>query len=308
MSKEMIFPKKLKKGDTIGLIAPASRIPAENISKCVEAVEALGYKAVLGNSADKFYMGYLSGDDDVRARDINEMFGRKDIQGIFCLRGGYGCCRIVDKLDLSVIRNNPKVFVGYSDVTILHLVFNQLCNMVTYHAPMVSSNMISQFDDYTKKSFLDTLFMDKELKFQNPEGKKIKTLSGGYAEGKLVGGNLCLMATTLGTPYEIDTNGKILFIEELNECTYKVDRLLHQLKHSGKLNAAKGIILGSFEKCEPEHEGDAGLVEIFNEIIKPLNKPTIYDVECGHCFPTASLPLGANCKLDADSGQISFTE
>ena len=256
MSKEMIFPEKLKKGDTIGLVAPASRIALENIPKCVEAVEALGYKVVLGNSADKFFMVYLSGSDDVRAQDLNEMFGRKDIQGIFCLRGGFGCCRGVDKLDLPVIRSNPKVFVGYSDVTILHLVFNQMCNMVTYHAPMVSSNMISQFDDYTKKSFLDTLFMDKELEFQNPEGKKIETLTGGYGEGQLVGGNLCLMATTLGTPYEIDTKGKILFIEELGECTYKVDRLLHQLKHSGKLSEVEGIILGNFKNCDPEHEGD----------------------------------------------------
>jgi len=308
MKKEMIFPPRLKKGDTIGLVAPASRIPAENISKCVEAVEALGYKAVLGNSADKNHMGFLSGDDDLRAQDINSMFGRKDIQGIFCLRGGYGCCRIVDKLDLPLIRENPKVFVGYSDITILHLVFNQLCNMVTYHAPMVSSNMISQFDDYTKKSFLDTLFMDKELEFSNPEGKAIRTLSGGCAEGPLVGGNLCLMATTLGTPYEIDTEGKILFIEELNECTYKVDRLLHQLKHSGKLTAAKGIILGSFKQCDPEHDGDAGLEEIFNEVIKPLSKPTVYDVECGHCFPTASLLMGANCILDADRGKFKFKE
>lgn len=308
MSKEMIFPEKLKKGDTIGLVAPASRIPRENISKCVEAVEALGYNVVLGNSADKFHMGYLSGDDDVRAQDINEMFGRTDIQGIFCLRGGYGSCRIVDKLDLPVIRNNPKVFVGYSDITILHLVFNQMCNMVTYHGPMVSSNMISHFDDYTRKSFIDTLFMGEELEFLNPEGKKIETLSGGCAEGTLVGGNLCLMATTIGTPYEIDTRGKILFIEELNECTYKVDRLLQQFKHSGKLDAAKGIIIGSFEQCDPEHEGDATLEEIFRDIVKPLNKPTVYNVEVGHCFPTGSLPLGVNCKLDADNGRISFSK
>lgn len=308
MKKEMIFPKELKKGDTIGLIAPASHIPVENISKCREAVEALGYNVVMGNSVDKNYMGYLSGDDDLRARDINEMFARTDINGIFCVRGGYGCARIAEKLDLDIIRKNPKVFVGYSDVTILHLIFNQICNMVTYHGPMVSSNMISHFDDYTKKSFMDTLFMEKELEFKNPEGEKIETLSGGCAEGILVGGNLCLMASSIGTPYEIDTRGKILFIEELNECTYKVDRFLQQFKQSGKLSEARGIILGSFEKCDPEHEGDATLIDVFNDIVKPLNKPTVYNVECGHCFPTASLPLGAYCKLDAGSGRIVFTK
>ena len=143
MNKEMIFPKTLKKGDTVGLVAPASPIPKEQIIKCKEIVESLGYKVVIGKSADKSFLGYLSGDDELRAADINEMFERKDVDGIFCLRGGYGSCRIVDKLDLEIIRSNPKVFVGYSDITILHLVFNQMCNMVTFHGPMVSSNMIS---------------------------------------------------------------------------------------------------------------------------------------------------------------------
>lgn len=302
----MIFPRKLKRGDTIGLVAPASRTSVKNLTKCVEAVEDLGFKAVLGNSADKSFMGYLSGDDDVRAKDINEMFSRTDIDGIFCLRGGYGSCRLIDKLDLEMIRNNPKVFVGYSDITILHLVLNQICNMVTFHGPMVSSNMISKFDDYTKKNFLDTLFMDEELEFQNPEGKEINILSEGCAEGVLVGGNLCLLATSIGTPYEVDTRNKILFIEEVGEYTYKVDRFLQQLKHSGKFDAVKGIIIGSFKECDPERKGDASLLEVFNDIIKPLDKPTVYDVECGHCFPTASLPLGANCKLDAVNGRIVF--
>jgi muramoyltetrapeptide carboxypeptidase len=205
-----------------------------------------------------------------------------------------------------MIRKNPKVFVGYSDITILHLVLNQICNMVTFHGPMVSSNMISKFDDYTKKNFLDTLFMDEELEFQNPEGKEINILSEGCAEGVLVGGNLCLLATSIGTPYEVDTRNKILFIEEVGEYTYKVDRFLQQLKHSGKFDAVKGIIIGSFKECDPERKGDASLLEVFNDIIKPLDKPTVYDVECGHCFPTASLPLGANCKLDAVNGRIVF--
>lgn len=302
----MVFPKTLNKGDTIGLVAPASPIPKENISKCRQAVETLGYKVVMGDSADKNYLGYLSGDDDVRARDINEMFGSQEIDGVFCLRGGYGCCRIVYKLDLDLIRANPKAFVGYSDVTILHLVFNQLCHMVTFHGPMVSSNMISQFDDYTQKSFMNTLSMEGELEFQNPRGKNIETLNEGQGTGRLTGGNLCLLATSIGTPYEMDTRGKILFLEELNEVTYKVDRLLQQLKHAGKFDEVRGIILGGFEKCDPEHEKDATLMEVFEDIIKPLNIPTVYNVEVGHGFPTASLPLGAYCELDATQGKIKF--
>ncbi|HHV19819.1 MAG TPA: LD-carboxypeptidase [Thermoanaerobacterales bacterium] len=303
----MVFPKTLKKGDTVGLVAPASPIPKENISRCREVVESLGFKVIMGRSVDKSYLGYLSGDDDVRAGDMNEMFESKDIDGIFCVRGGYGSCRIVDKLELDIIRANPKVFVGYSDVTILHLVFNQICNMITFHGPMVSSNMISEFDDYTRKSFMDTLLMQRELEFQNPENKRIMTLNEGYGNGALVGGNLCLLATSIGTSYELETKGKILFLEELNEVTYKVDRLLQQLKHSGKLSEVKGIILGGFEKCNPEHEGDATLVEVFRDVIKPLNIPTVYNVEVGHGFPTASLPLGARCELDATNGKIRFS-
>ncbi|MDD4568792.1 MAG: LD-carboxypeptidase [Tepidanaerobacteraceae bacterium] len=306
MNTEMIFPKTLKKGDTIGLVAPASPISRENISRCQEVVESLGYNVVIGNSADKSYLGYLSGDDDVRAGDINEMFERKEIDGIFCLKGGYGSCRVVNRLDLDLIRANPKVFVGYSDVTILHLVFNQICNMITFHGPMVSSNMISEFDDYTRESFMDTLSMRRELEFKNPKDKKIKTLTEGHSKGVLVGGNLCLLATSIGTPYELETKGKILFLEELNEVTYKVDRLLQQLKHSGKLSGVKGIILGGFEKCDPEHEGHATLVEVFNDVIKPLSIPTVYNVEVGHGFPTGSLPLGVTCELDATNGKIKF--
>ena len=302
----MIFPKALTKGDTVGLVAPASPIPKENLSRCREAVESQGYKVIMGNSADKSYMGYLSGDDSVRAGDINEMFESKDIDGIFCIRGGYGSCRIVEKLDLDVIRANPKVFVGYSDITILHLVFNQICNMVTFHGPMVSSNMISEFDDYTKECFLETLSMGKELDFRNPQGKEIKTLTEGYSTGTLVGGNLCLLATSIGTFYELDTRGKILFLEEVNEVTYKVDRLLQQLKHSGKLNEVKGVILGGFEKCDPEQEDHVTLMKVFNDVLKPLDIPIVYNVEVGHGFPTASLPLGVNCELDATNGKIRF--
>jgi muramoyltetrapeptide carboxypeptidase len=307
LNSEMIFPKTLKKGDTVGLVAPASPIPKENISRCQEVVESLGYRVIIGNSADKSHLGYLSGDDNVRAGDINEMFERKDIDGIFCLRGGYGSCRIVDKLDLDMIRANPKVFVGYSDVTILHLVFNQICNMITFHGPMVSSNMISEFDDYTRKSFIDALSIDKELDFQNPQGKKIRTLKEGHSKGVLIGGNLCLLATSIGTSYELETKGKILFLEELNEVTYKVDRLLQQLKHSGKLSEVKGIILGGFEKCDPEQDDHGTLEEVFNDVIKPLNIPTVYNVEVGHGFPTASLPLGVSCELDATNGKIRFS-
>lgn len=307
MNTKMIFPKALTKGDTVGLVAPASPIPKENLSRCREAVESQGYKVIMGNSADKSYMGYLSGDDSVRAGDINEMFESKDIDGIFCIRGGYGSCRIVEKLDLDVIRANPKVFVGYSDITILHLVFNQICNMVTFHGPMVSSNMISEFDDYTQKSFIETLSMGKELDFQNPQGKKIKTLNEGHSKGILVGGNLSLLASSIGTSYELETKGKILFLEELNEPTRKVDRFLQQLKHAGKFSEVKGIILGGFKKCDPEQEGHAILVEVFNDVIKPLNISTVYNVEVGHGFPTASLPLGVNCELDARNGRIRFT-
>lgn len=301
----MIRPKHLKKGDKIGLIGSSSPTPKDRIEPSIRAMEALGLEVILGESCLKNH-GYLSGTDEIRANDINKMFEDKSIKGIFAMRGGYGAPRILDKLDYDMIKKNPKVFAGYSDITALHNVFNQKCELITFHTPMPSTEIYKGVDEYTLDYFKKNIFSDIPLGvIKNPDGQDLKTLVTGEAEGILVGGNLSLVASSLGTPYEIDTRGKILFLEEIEEYPYKIDRMLVQLKLAGKFKEAAGIILGAWTNCEAK-EGDNSLtlMEVFEEIIIPENKTTIYNLACGHCMPTISLPLGTKIKINGYKSEI----
>lgn len=302
----MIRPRPLKKGDKIGLIGASSPAKKERIEYSIKAMEDLGLKVVLGDSC-RAYHGFLSGSDELRANDINKMFRDKSIKGIFAIRGGYGASRILDMLDYEMIHRNPKIFAGYSDVTALHNVFNEKCKLITFHTPMASTEFYKGVDDYTMNYFKKNIFSDKPLGIlKNPEGQEIKTLVRGRAVGKLVGGNLSLVASSMGTPYELDTKGKILFLEDIDEVPYKIDRMLLQLKQCGKFRDAAGIILGAWTGCEAK-EGDnsLSLMEVFEELIEPENKPTIYNVACGHCLPTLSLPLGARVKINGEKSKIT---
>lgn len=301
----MIRPKPLKCGDMIGLIGPAGPTSIDRIEPSIKSIENLGLKVILGESCRKSH-GFLSGSDNLRANDINKMFEDKSIKGIFAIRGGYGSARLLHMLDYEMIKKNPKVFTGYSDITVLHNVLNQKCKLITFHTPMPASELYKGVDCYTMDYFTRNIFSNKPLgKLENPKGQEIKTFISGYATGKLVGGNLSLVVSTLGTPYEINTKGKILFLEDIDEFPYKIDRMFLQLKQSGKLKDAAGIILGAWTDCEA-NEGDnsLSLMEIFEELIKPENKPTIYNLACGHCMPTMSIPLGAKAIVDGSKSEI----
>lgn len=301
----MIRPNPLKKGDKIALIGVSSPTPKDRIEISIKAMEELGFEVILGESA-KGYHGFLSGSDELRASDINNMFEDKSIKGIFAIRGGYGASRILDMLDYDMIKKNPKVFAGYSDVTALHNVFNEKCKLITFHTPMASTEFYKGVDDYTMNYFKKNIFNDEPLGIlKNPIGQEIKTLVSGKAMGKLVGGNLSLIASSMGTPYELDTKGKILFLEDVDESPYRIDRMLLQLKQCGKFKDASGIILGAWTNCEPKKdENSLSLTEVFEELIKPEGKPIIYDLACGHCMPTMSIPLGVNVKIDTGNNEI----
>lgn len=305
----MIKPKALKLGDTIGLIAPSSPTSKENVEKAKEKLMEMGFKVKMGKSPYETY-GYLSGTDEIRANDINEMFSDSEVDGIICLRGGYGTPRILDLIDYEIIKNNPKVFVGYSDITGLHIAFNQKGDLVTYHGPMAVSDMIENFSDFSKENLLNTIMKNEAIgKLSNPEGEKISTINGGIGEGTILGGNLSLIVSTLGTPYEIDVKGKILFIEEIGEDTYKIDRMINQLRLSGKLKECEGIVLGDFKNCEvSKHPETLTLEQIFNDHIKPTGKPTIYNLQAGHCEPMVTLPFGVAARLDADKREVEILE
>lgn len=301
-------PKALALGDTIGLISPSSPTSPENVNKAKEKLIEMGFKVKMGKSPYE-KRGYLSGSDDIRAKDIEEMFKDKEVDGILCVRGGYGTPRILDKLDYELIKNNPKVFIGYSDITALHVAFNQLANLVTFHGPMASSDMLEGFSDFSRDSLFRNVLEGEANPYDNPPGEEIITINGGKAVGTIIGGNLSLLVDTLATPYEVDTKDKLFFIEEVKEDPYNIDRMFNQLRLAGKFDDAAGIILGDFNNCESsKHEESLSLMELIDDHIKGANKPTIYNLQAGHCSPTLTLPFGVLAELDADNKELRIQE
>ena len=237
----MIEPKPLKMGGKIAIVAPAGPLEAETVFKGEEVLKEMGFDVIITPSCFE-RKGYLAGlSDRQRAEDIMMMFADDEVDAILCMRGGYGCNRIIPYFKNFKFENYPKPFIGYSDITYLHLFFNQYHHLITYHGPMLKDLLLK--NETTTNHFLETIMGETtfdmiDVPYYN------QTVCP--ASGILVGGNLTIICSTLGTPYEIDTRGKILFIEEVNEPVYAVDRLLMQLKFSGKLNDAAGIILGDF--------------------------------------------------------------
>ena len=302
----MIRPKPLFHGARVALVAPASAVPEEKLQPALRYVRSLGLEPVVYPSC--YFSnrdGYLAATDSQRAKDLNDAFRDPAIDGIWCIRGGYGGHRILPLLDADRIRENPKWFGGYSDVTALHTFFNQVCGFETYHCTMPSTE--PDPDEFTLKYLKDTLFGNLSGDLAAPEGETPKTLVSGRACGMLCGGNLSLLAASLGTPWEIDTKGKILFLEDIGEKTYRVDSMLTQLRNAGKFRDCAGILLGAWTDCPPEYpEKTLLLPEIFEQLIVPAGKPAVMDVACGHVLPTLSLPFGRKCTLDADNCIITL--
>jgi len=297
----MIWPTPLKYGDKVAITAPSSPVSDEKLEMSVESIKFLGLEPVVMPSCNMAH-GYLAGPDKQRADDINTAFADDTIKGIFCLRGGYGTTRLLPMLDFDMIKNNPKVFIGYSDISSLHFNLNQKCNLVTFHGPMPTTDY-RVHEGFTNDSLRTCLFAPKNLKtIGNPEGEEIITLSEGFVKGTLVGGNLSLMAGTLGSPYEIDTKGKILFIEDVDEMPFRLDKMLTALALAGKFRDCEGIILGTFERCEEADHPSLTLREIFEEVVLPWNKPTILNLRAGHIYPQSTLPMGAEVSFDAKDG------
>ena len=305
----MLKPKALRFGDTIGIVAPASPSTEKKVKSSFDQITALGYRVKLGKSCYDTH-GYLAGSDGLRAGDLNSMFKDKEVKGIICLRGGYGATKILNRLDLEAIRNNPKVFMGYSDITALHIVLNQLCNLITFHGPMAASDIAEGLDNFTRESFLKIISNRGRVGLiKNPNNNRIICLVEGEATGRIVGGNLTMITATMGTPYEIDTKGKLLFLEDIGEAPYRVDRMLTQLDLAGKIDDAAGFILGDFKNCQaPKDQKSLSLMEVFQEILIPYKKPTIYNLKAGHCSPMITLPLGAKGRLRATEGKLFIEE
>lgn len=309
LNEKLLIPEVLKKGDKVGVICTSGCVKDEKtLIDGVRYLENLGFEVVVGESCKSKY-GYLAGSDDLRANDINQMFSNKEIKGVFCARGGYGVHRILDRIDFGMIKNNPKYFSGYSDITGLHLAINKFCGFVTYHSPMITTEMHKKQDDCTTNDYEDFMFNGVTKKeIQNiPRDKSLITLNKGVAEGILLGGNLCLIADLIGTAYEIDTKGKILFIEDVEEPPYAIDRMLMQLKLAGKFKDCEGVVFGAFTDCKLEDgKPTLSIEEVIRDVLEGIGKPVLYGLECGHCMPTTSLPMGAKVRLDANCGKLEI--
>lgn len=296
---KILLPKNLKSGDTIGLIAPANYTGDSAINE-IEYLRSRGFNLVFGKSFDSRWYGF-GGEDSVRAQDINEMFENDNIDAIFAIRGGYGSIRFIDDLNYEIIKKNPKIFSGFSDVTTLLIAINEKTGLVTYHGPM-SSNF-KDIPVITEESFNKTFVEDGNfnlLEFDNT----YSIMNEGIGEGKITGGNLSLVVASLGTPYEIKTEGKILFLEETGEASYRIDRMLQQLKLAGKFNNLKGIILGDFKSAKRADPTDMTLDEVFRDNFGAMNIPIIKDFKSGHVRPFITVPIGIKAKIDTYKNQI----
>ncbi len=302
----MIYPKKLKDGATIGLICPSSCISEERKVSVIETVERLGYKVKIADNVTTNYAGYMAGTGDVRAHAINTMFADPEVDAIFCIRGGDGSHRAMEYVDFEMIKNNPKIFVGYSDITNLHIAITQQCGFVTFHGPMASSNMVDNFDEQTKASFYEAIQAEEAYTFKNTQGCPLTVLKEGKATGELIGGNLALLSASIGTPYEVDTKGKILFIEEIGESMSRLDRFVYQLRNAGKFKDCVGLLLGHFTNCTNKEEPSYTAIEVFKDALSDYQIPVMYNVQSGHDHPMMTLPFGATCTIDTTDVTIRF--
>lgn len=307
---QMLKPKALKKGDTIGLvgISGVRHEPKEDFQNMVDSVEELGFRLIIADTCKEQY-GYLSGTDASRGRSLNRMFADDRVDGVICMRGGYGVARMLDYVDFDVIRANPKVLLGYSDITALHTAIHEKVHMTTIHGPMPSIDYRTM-DEYSRQSLMRALTQTEPLGVvTNPEGFEAQCLIPGRASGQLVGGNLTLIASACGTPYALDVKDKILLLEDVGEYIYRLDSMLTQLRHAGMFDQCAGIVLGTFTRCTEEYQDYAlHLEDIIRDIVLPAGKPVLANMQIGHQPTKITVPLGVQCTMDAEAGTLDFTE
>lgn len=301
-----MIAEKLCLGDTIGVIAPSSPEKPENIENGINFLKQQGFNVKKGRHIfDR--LGFLAGNDKDRAEDLMNMFLDKSVKMVLCIRGGYGTMRTLPYIDFDIIKHNPKIFVGFSDITTYLNSFYEKCGLVTFHGPMLTS----KFDDNTTlKGFLNTLMNGSSpYTISNPENINTESNTSTSAEGVLAGGNLSLICATLGTPYEIDTTNKILFIEDVHEEPYAIDRMLTHLLLAHKLQVCKGILLGQFTRCSlPHYERSLTLEQVIQDRILSLNIPTVSHFMSGHDYPKLTLPIGAKVRLNCADGTLNVLE
>ena len=301
-------PKRLKQGDKVGVAAPAGPVDPKILKKGLRALERMGFNPVLGKhvlARDR----YLAGTDEQRAEDLNGLFGDPEIKGIFCARGGYGSNRVLLGLDSSIIRRNPKVFVGSSDITLLLLFLVQQCSLVTFHGPMVAGNFGRYPMPKSKHQFSEILFGNRVSKRLTAKGSHV--FKSGIAEGRVIGGCLTLLCRSLGTPWEVKTRNKILLLEDVNEPLYKIDGMLWHLKQAGKFNGVRGIVFGEMVNCQSfgpdrRNKESGSFKGILRDVFANGSFPILTNFPSGHGREMLTLPMGVEARLDTKLKTLEF--
>ena len=307
-------PARLRPGATVGLIAPGSPIADEKYAKTLASVAALGFRIKEGQYT-RATRGYLAGTDEQRLSDLHAAFTDPEVEAVWCIRGGYGGTRLLPRLDYDLIRRHPKPFIGYSDITALHLAIYERTGLVCFHGPVAASD----FPDDTLQYFRDVVVepvaghfialpaVDELL----PAGEEFRpfVITAGRAEGLLTGGNLSLLAAMAGTPYQPSFKGKIVFIEDIGEQPYRIDRMLYQLAQATDLSEAAGVVMGVFTDCKPKGSAPSlTLVETLTDFFAQWKMPAAYGFPFGHVLHQATLPYGIMAELDTEKGRLTLLE
>jgi len=314
----LLRPRRLAPGQIIGMVAPsAAPNEPERIRFAIDTVESLGFK--VKPSAHLFDRdGYLAGSDAARADDLNTMFADDGVDAIWCVRGGYGASRILPALDYGLMQRKPKALIGYSDITALHMAIHRHAGLVTFHGPVA----FRAFTPYALGELKRVLWTGETPvrlggppPFERTEGRvdwenRVATLVPGKARGRLLGGNLCLMSHLCGTPYFPDLRGAILFLEDVEEAYYRIDRMLTQLWLSGALAGVAGVAFGKFTNCDPSafFLQNRPLEDILAERCRALGVPAVSGIMVGHIEDQTTLPVGCLAELDADAGTLTLLE
>lgn len=300
-------PKRLKAGDTVAITSPAGAVwDDKQVETFTNILKGFGFKVILGKTLTEKH-GYFAGSEELRLKELHDLFADKSVSGIFCMKGGWGCARLLDKINYDLIAKNPKVLIGFSDITALLIAINAKTGLVTFHGPVGNSG----WNDFTSASFRSVVMNGERTNY--PVGPsaddKPVIFHQGKASGVLAGGNLTVLSCIIGSGFLPDWKGKLLFLEETKEEPYSIDRMLTQLKLAGMLGNISGLIFGKCVKCDAEEPEKAfKLMEVLEQHIRPLGIPAFYGAMIGHIENKLTVPVGIKATMDADKGTFSLSE
>jgi muramoyltetrapeptide carboxypeptidase len=311
--RRLLKPRRLRRGDTIGVITPGSPISDEELGKAVENLESLGFIVKMGRHV-RAEKGFIAGSDAQRLEDMHDMFADPRVAAIWCARGGYGCSRLLPAIDYTLIRRNPKALIGYSDITALLQAAHRQTGLVGFHGP----NAGSDFTDYVRAQIESVLMrgesphriaLSQENERRTEQHFQPFIIRGGRARGPLGGGNLCLLAAMAGTPFAFDAAGKIVFLEDIGEKPYRVDRMMTQLRQGGNLDKAAAIAYGVFLDCEANpNDKSLSLAETLTAQNEAIGVPAAYAFPFGHIPNQCVLPLGIMAEVDTVERTLTLLE